>query len=596
MNKGSACAGLTVCSENFSDVMKKMKWLGMMGAMMLPIISAYPQPSIPQPPADGQPQAVPSVPADLTPGANEVIRLSEAGSTEEVVLGYVNRSTAAFNLSADDILYLKDIGISSPVITAMLNRDHDLQSQGQAYTYDQKLYAPANPGVVAPQPVAAPAPAPEVVTPEASAPAAVAPAAATPAAATPAPVYVSSPPADVTYFYNDLSPYGTWVQLNGVGWCWQPRVVVNNHAWSPYCNAGYWVYSDAGWYWQSTYSWGWAPFHYGRWHLHPGCGWVWVPDRVWGPAWVVWRSEGDRCGWAPLPPHAEFVAGFGWRFNGVQVAVNFDFGLHPEHYTFVALRDFSHHDLGQCRLAPTEVTRIYNHTTIINNYVVNNNTIVNQGIKVDRVATATHTQIHKVPIREVPGGTTTVAKQGASVIYRPELKAPAARPATMVAQKVDDRHPIIQHTPIMATRVQHNSGPVTKPETMGTPALRTPAPDTKNFSRPVPNTPQENAPRKPYSAAQDSSAINGPAQSASPAAQNHAPQGASPELPASRSVRPAFDESNPHQYYPKGYHQSSEIHSLPPNNGRSNNTPPQSDHGNAQSHKDSNHGQSKDSQ
>jgi hypothetical protein len=228
---------------------------------------------------------------------------------------------------------------------------------------------------------------------------------------------------------------------------------------------------------------------------------------------------------------------------------------------------------------------------------VNNNTIVNEGIKVDRVAAATHTQIHQVPIREAPAGTTTLARtQGASVIYRPQLKAPPARPATMVAQKVDDRHPIIQHAPIMATRVQRNSTPVTKPTTMETPAHQTPAPDTKNFSRPVLNTPQENAPRKLYSTAQDSQVVHNPTQSASQAAQNQVPQKTSPESSTSRSVRPAFDESNPHQYYPKGYHQSSEIHSLPTNNGRPNNPPPQSDHGNSQSHKDSDHGQGKDSQ
>jgi len=572
------------CSENLSDIMKNTKWLGMMGAMMLPMILAYAQPSIPQPPADGQPQVAAAIPADLTPGANEVIRLSEAGTTEEVVLGYVNRSTSVFNLSADDILYLKDIGFSSAVITAMLNRDHELQTQGRAYTYDQKLYAPANPDAVAPQPVSPPAPAPEVATTPA------------PAAETPAPVYVSSPPADVTYFYNDLSPYGTWVQLNGVGWCWQPRVVVMNHAWSPYCDGGYWVYSDAGWYWQSTYAWGWAPFHYGRWHMQPGCGWVWVPDRVWGPAWVVWRSEGDRCGWAPLPPHAEFVAGFGWRFNGVQVAVNFDFGLHPEHYTFVALRDFNHHDLDHCRLAPTEVTRIYNHTTIINNYIVNNNTIVNQGIKVDRVAAATHTQIHKVPIREVPAGTTTVARtQSTSVIYRPQLKAPPARPAAMVAQKIDDRHPVIQHAPITATRVQRTSAPGSKPGTVGTPAHQPPPPDTKNLLRPAPTAPQENAPRKPYSTAQNSPAVHSPAQSASLAEQNDPAQWTAPEPSGSRNVRPAFDQSNRQQYYPKSYHQASEVHSLPPVVSRPN-TPPQSDHGNSPSHKDSTHSQGKDSQ
>jgi hypothetical protein len=568
--------------------MKKMKWMGMLGAVALPFLSAYPQPSMPQPPTDAQPQVTPSIPADLTPGVNEVMRLSEAGTSEDVVIGYINRSTAAFNLSADDILYLKDLGLSSAVVTAMLNRDHDLQTQGQAYAYDQKLYPPANPGAVAPQPVAAPAPAPEPTTPP-------------PVVQASAPVYVSSPPPEVSYFYNDLSPYGTWVQLDGAGWCWQPRVVVINRSWSPYCDGGYWVYSDAGWYWQSTYSWGWAPFHYGRWQLHPRCGWVWMPDRVWGPAWVVWRSEGDRCGWAPLPPHSEFAAGFGWRFNGVSVGVNFDFGLRPEHYTFVALRDFDHHDLYHRRLAPTEVTRIYNHTTIINNYVVNNNTIVNPGIKVDRVAAATHTQIHKVPIRDVPAGTAPVARtQATPVIYRPQLKAPPPRPATMVAQKVDDRHPVIQHTPVVVARTQRPSAPLSNPAA-GAPVRQTTPPDTKNFSRPVPNPPLEHAPGKPYSYNQNPPA----AHNGTPPAENHVPQRTNPESkPASRNGHPAFDESNTQQYYPKGYHQASEIHSLPPVYPRPNyaapaspapqpqSPPTQTDRGNSESHKDSNHGKS----
>ena len=93
----------------------------------------------------------------------------------------------------------------------------------------------------------------------------------------------------MSYFYNNLSPYGTWVSLEGYGWCWQPRAVVISHGWRPYCDGGHWVYTDAGWFWQSDYSWGWAPFHYGRWYQHPRCGWVWTPDRVWGPAWVTWR-------------------------------------------------------------------------------------------------------------------------------------------------------------------------------------------------------------------------------------------------------------------------------------------------------------------
>ena len=125
---------------------------------MLPIVSAHPEPSVPTPaPDSNRPELVPSIPTDLTPAVSEVIRLSEAGSSEEVILGYIMGSRAPFNLSDDDILYLKDIGLSSPVVAAMLNRDHDLQGQGQVYTYDQKAYPATNPTAVAPQPIAPPA-------------------------------------------------------------------------------------------------------------------------------------------------------------------------------------------------------------------------------------------------------------------------------------------------------------------------------------------------------------------------------------------------------------------------------------------------------
>jgi hypothetical protein len=391
-------------------------------------VGAAPAPTVAATP--GQP-ATPAV----SPAAAEVVRLAEAGTSDDVILAYIQNDTAPFDLSADQILYLRDIGVSSGAITAMLSRDNVLRSQP----------VPAGgppPAPVEPPPVAVSAP----LVPE-----------------TP-PVYVGSPPPEVGYFYDDLSPYGSWVQLDGVGWCWQPRVVVVNRSWRPYCDSGHWVFSDAGWFWQSDYSWGWAPFHYGRWQLHERCGWVWTPDRVWGPAWVTWRSEGDHCGWAPLPPHAEFDVHLGYRFNGVAVAATFDFGLRPDHFTFIAVRDFHDHDYAHRRLAPTEVTRIYNHTTVINNYVVNNNTVINQGIRPEQVASATHTEIHKVAIRNVSAPSAAVATsrgaaRGELAVYRPELKAPA-RPVNIVAQKVDQNHPVIQRPPPIATTTQlANSAP-----------------------------------------------------------------------------------------------------------------------------------------
>src|SRR2546426_4996543 len=309
-----------------TSCMKKTKWLGLVASVLLPLFTGCAQPAPPpvaKTPLPEQPAS--SVPATVSPGVAEVLRLAQSGVAEDVILAYINNSTTGFNLSADQILYARDMGLSSQVITAMLDRDTALRNQ------PQPAWAPTAPPPAAPEPTVA-----------------------VEAPLTPPPTEVSSPPAQVSYFYSDLAPYGTWVDLAGYGWCWQPSVVVINRGWSPYCYGGHWLYTDAGWYWQSDYSWGWAPFHFGRWYLHPRCGWVWTPDTIWGPAWVVWRQTGDYCGWAPLPPHAEFVVGVGWRFNGVHVGVNFDFGLHADHFTFVGIHDFNERDLHHHRLEPTQ--------------------------------------------------------------------------------------------------------------------------------------------------------------------------------------------------------------------------------------------------
>jgi hypothetical protein len=362
-------------------------------------------------------QTQPASAANLTPAATEVIRLAGSGVGEDVILAYIQNSQSAFSLSVDDVLYLKDVGLSSAVISAMLNHDAAMRNQP----------APAAPRTEAP----APAPAPETTEPETA--------------------VVKNAPADVTYFYDDLAPYGAWVQLADVGWCWQPRAAAANSSWRPYCDSGHWVYTDAGWFWQSDYSWGWAPFHYGRWALHDRVGWVWAPDRVWAPAWVVWRSAGDHCGWAPLPPHAVLDARGDWRFNGATVGATFDFGLRPEQFTFVALRDFAERDLRRHQLPPTQVRTLFPQTTVFNRYALNRRTVTNPGIPVQRVASAgapiPRATIHDSPRGSHGGPQPQNPGPGPGVVYRPDLKAPSKAP-TVVAQRVDDRHPAIQHPAI----------------------------------------------------------------------------------------------------------------------------------------------------
>ncbi|MBI3848955.1 MAG: hypothetical protein HY298_01510 [Verrucomicrobia bacterium] len=532
--------------------MKNMKWFALIASVALPLLAGYSQAPVAQAPT-GPEQSPPTgtAPTNVSPSVAEVIKLAESGVGEDVILSFIQNSKSTYDLSADDVFYLKDVGLSSPVITAMLNHDKALGNQSQQY-------------------------APTLQTP--AAPAAVE-APATPPAA-PAPTYVSNPPVEVNYFYNDLSPYGTWVVIDGYGWCWQPRAVVINRGWRPYCDGGHWIYSDAGWYWASDYSWGWAPFHYGRWYLDARCGWVWLPDRVWAPAWVTWRVAGDSCGWAPLPPHATFDVGVGWRFNGVHVGVNFDFGLHFDHFVFIGLGDFCDRDIRRRCYPVTRVKNVYKNTTIINNTtVVNNNTIVNRGVAVEKVSAASHTEIRKASIREMPAGAgkglrMQASDKNAPIIYRPQLKAPE-RPVKVVAQKLDARHPVIQHTAIAATKIERksetgNSGTTSvftprksQTETPGAPQQRSrgaksPAspqnqPGRRNYQPPR-NAPSAPTPSRP-SEERKQPTRSGPAER-SEAGPTPNPVQAYGQGRANSGLKDSWRQNQ--QYYPKGFYQSSE--------------------------------------
>ncbi len=98
-------------------------------------------------------------------------------------------------------------------------------------------------------------------------------------------------------FYDELSPYGMWVENPNYGYVWMPEAGPNFH---PYRTAGHWAYSEYGWTWVSDYPWGWAPFHYGRWEFDSFYGWLWIPGHEWGPAWVSWRRSNGYYGWAPM--------------------------------------------------------------------------------------------------------------------------------------------------------------------------------------------------------------------------------------------------------------------------------------------------------
>ncbi len=331
----------------------------------------------------------------LPPALVDVVRMCEAGIKDELVIAYVKNSERAYNLTADQIVYLRDIGISSAVIQALLEQTG---SESEAL-----------------------ATAPTYETP--------------PAEMVAATNVVMQPTTNINVFYTALAPYGTWVDLPSYGWCWQPTVVALNPTWRPYSDHGYWLWSDHGWYWNSYYSWGWAPFHYGRWFDHPRRGWLWCPDRVWGPAWVSWRSTPDYCGWAPLPPGAHFSASIGWTFWGASVGVNFGFGLPSSCYTFVPLRNFCDRRPARHFLNRAQVEDAFQRSTVVNRFDADDRRrFVNRGIERSRVEAATSTPIREVAVRELPANRESFQRPDrlerradSQVIYRPDqrLSVPA---------------------------------------------------------------------------------------------------------------------------------------------------------------------------
>jgi hypothetical protein len=372
-----------------------------------------PDPTAPNADADtNAPAIIERIPPNTRPdavattsGIAEVAKLAQAGVNEQVMLAFVDKYNGRFEVGADQIVYLNDLGVSSTIITAMLKHD---DAKGPAVAAQ------------APPPEAAPAAVPPPNPPTTS----VAP---SPAAST-----------EVSYFYDSLSPYGSWIYIAGYGWCWQPTVAVSVSTWRPYCDNGSWYWSDGGWYWNSDYSWGWAAFHYGRWYHHGRAGWVWTPGTVWGPSWVSWRYQNGYCGWAPLPPEAHFVRGSGFTYYGRHVSVGFEFGLSAFHYSFVRSDRFCDPHPYRHVVARPTVVNIYRNTTVVNNYVVNNNTVINRGVGRETIARSNGgAPVREVAVRERPMNEfnarhgQSIQREGRQLVaYRPQLPQTPPTPRT----------------------------------------------------------------------------------------------------------------------------------------------------------------------
>jgi len=194
-------------------------------------------------------------------------------------------------------------------------------------------------------------------------------------------------------FYDELSPYGQWIQDPQYGYVWRPDV--DQDEFRPYYTNGRWAMTEYGNTWVSNYDWGWAPFHYGRWVYNRYNNWIWIPDTVWGPAWVSWRSGGGYYGWAPLGPSISIGINIGrggyripdmcWNFIPYN---NIYYNSYPRYYG------------GR--------NRVYiQNTVIINNTYVRNNRTYYTGPRADEIRRSTNQNVtvYNVNRSSRPGAT-----------------------------------------------------------------------------------------------------------------------------------------------------------------------------------------------
>jgi hypothetical protein len=179
----------------------------------------------------------PVLPASLklsTP-LSDVVKLIQAGVGEDVLMAFITGAADPFDASSDAIIYLHDLGVSSNVITALIQ--HDASPEMQAKIKTANAVKPLPPGVALGTPATniyvPKEPAATVQNPPEPQP--VNPPGTVSDTASPVPVtgsYTTEEPAEAydnsntaisyNYWYSNLAPYGSWVDVGGYGPCWRP--------------------------------------------------------------------------------------------------------------------------------------------------------------------------------------------------------------------------------------------------------------------------------------------------------------------------------------------------------------------------------------
>jgi hypothetical protein len=185
------------------------------------------------------------------------------------------------------------------------------------------------------------------------------------------------------YFYSQLSPYGSWIEVDYGVVVWRPTIIRVN--WTPY-QMGQWVWTYDGWYWDSYEPFGFITYHYGRWYYDDYYGWLWYPDYEWAPAWVEWRYDNDYIGWAPLNPYAVFSVSVGVFFTTTYYTPYY-------HWNYVSYGNFCDPYVYNYYVPSGSKYRIHSGTKYRNNFVYYNGRIQNRGVDVKYISVRSGQQI-----------------------------------------------------------------------------------------------------------------------------------------------------------------------------------------------------------
>jgi uncharacterized protein DUF6600 len=217
---------------------------------------------------------------------------------------------------------------------------------------------------------------------------------------------------NVTYndFYQNLAPYGQWIDEPKYGYVWSPDV---DGSFRPYYTNGHWIMTDYGNTWISDYQWGWACFHYGRWIYDAYYGWLWIPGSNWGPAWVSWREGDGYYGWAPLGPDYNFGSSVG------------DYHCPNDWWVFIPCQYVYTGNYYRYYYGPRSNTNIIKNTNFINNTYENNHVTYVSGPQGSDIKHNTHQPVRIYKLTSSAGNLTTREHNGVIKMYRPAEIRPA---------------------------------------------------------------------------------------------------------------------------------------------------------------------------